>query len=102
MAEQAEFSIDPFLPPRVILDELEIFQLPRKRVARECLGLRKRLTIGADPASRKIESDRGQPILCECAGEIREEGPVRESLESVTDEDRSERGFRGIHLTTER
>ena len=87
MAEQAEFSIDPFLPARVILDELEILQLPRKCVARKRLGLRERLAIGADPAPRKIESDRGEPILCECAGEIREEGPVRESLESVTDDD---------------
>src|SRR3981081_2932158 len=101
MAEQAAFPVDPFLPPRVVLDELEIFQLPRKRVARECLGLRKRLAIGTDPASREIESDRGPPILCECAGELRKEGPMRESLESVTDEDRSERGFRDIHLTTD-
>src|SRR4029077_16235700 len=101
MAEQPEFPVDPLLPARVILDELEILQLSRKCVARECLRLSERFAIGADPAPRKIESDRGQPILCECAGEIREEGPVRESLESMTDDDRSDRGFRGIDLTTD-
>ena len=93
MAEETELSTDPLLSPREVLDELEVIQLSGEGVAGKRFGLRERFAIGSDPTAREIEGYRGQPLLCERASEIRKERPVRESLEPVTNDDRSARGY---------
>src|SRR6202008_3083601 len=98
MPEQPEFPFDPLHSPRVILEQLEIFQIPRESVSLEGVGLGERLTIPAHSAAGKIEGYRGESGTGQRTREIWEESPVREPLEPVTDDDRPLRGFTGEYL----
>src|SRR4051812_17840045 len=94
MTHQSELAVDPFFAARVFLDQLEVLELSREAVGRECFGLGKRFAVGADAAPREIKSDRRQFGLRELAGEIRKERPVSETLEAVADHDGTD-GRRG-------
>ena len=89
MSEQPELALDPPFPARVVLDQVEILQFARERVAGERYCFGERLSIAPNSAAREIERYRVDTFLCERAREIGEERPVRETLESVTNDDRA-------------
>src|SRR5947209_16870467 len=101
MAEQSELSGDPLLSTREFLDQLQVFELPRESISRECFGFRERLTIAANTAAGEIEGDRGESVLSQGAGEMWEKCPVRESLESMTNDDGAKRRFSRVNFAAD-
>ena len=102
VSEQAELALDPFAPTRVVLDQVEIFQLSRESVSRKSRCLTEGFAISTDAAARKVEGDCRQSIPSEFARKIWEECPVCEALESMANDDRADGRFRRIHLAADR
>src|SRR5438132_666167 len=101
MAEQPELAIDPLPAPRIVLDQVEIFELSRECVARKRCGLRERLAIRTDPATREVKGDGGEASFGQLASEIWKERPMCEALEAVTDDDRGQRGLGAVHFAAD-
>src|SRR2546423_12716036 len=98
MAEESESPLDDFHSTRVVDDIPDVRELAGEGIAGERIDFREILSVASDSASRKIEGDRRQSVLGERTGEVRKECPVGKSLEPVTDDHRSDRCSRGIHL----
>jgi len=87
---------------RVVLDQVEIFQLSRESVSRKSRCLTEGFAISTDAAARKVEGDRCQSIPSEFARKVWEECPVCEAFESMANDDGADGRFRRIHLAADR
>src|SRR2546423_10490142 len=99
MPKKAVLADDPLLSTRVVFEQLEILELPRESIAGESLGFSERFAVGSNTAAREIEGDRRQSTLGKLTRDVREERPVREALESVTDDHRAKRRLSAIDFS---
>ena len=102
MSEQSEFSADPLHATRVILDQLEIFELTRESVVLERFRLGKALAVAPNAAAGKIEGDRGQAVLRQCLRQMRKERPPRKALEAVTHDHGTQRIPGAVQIAPQR
>src|SRR6186997_1120150 len=101
MPEQTELARDPLFPAREIFQQLQVVEVARESILRECFRLGERLPVSSDTAAGEIECQRRQSRLRQPLREMRKERPVRETLEAMTDDDCANRRFREIGVTAD-
>jgi hypothetical protein len=95
VAEQADLrgSRQPRFLPKASMFEGTKHRFDIPEIATECgvpeaFGLGETLTIRSNSGPREVERNRAQAGVCQSGSQVREESPVLEPFEAVTDNDR--------------